>query len=118
MAPASELHIALSGCQHFFPELRFRPPQDGPWPPGVDDPDSLPHHHVVLNIVNPKTTRADAALIKAAIARFSVVETVMMRRNVCKELNEKGLLHAVGLQKQAELRLDHAAGGRPPYRLR
>ena len=37
-----------------------------------DDPDSLPRHHVVLNMVDPKTTRADAALIEAAIARFPV----------------------------------------------
>lgn len=35
------------------------------------------------------TTRADAALIEAAIARFPVVETVMMRRNVYKEMDEK-----------------------------
>ena len=47
-------------------------------------------------------TRADAALIEAAIARFPVVETVMMRRNVYKEMDEKGLLHAVALQKQAD----------------
>ena len=33
---------------------------------------------------------------------FSVVETVMMRRNVYKEMDEKGLLHAVALQKQAD----------------
>ena len=45
---------------------------------------------------------ASMALIEAAIARFPVVETVMMRRNVYKEMDEKGLLHAVALQKQAD----------------
>lgn len=68
----------------------------------VDDPTSLPRHHVVLNMVDPKPTRADAALIEAAISRFPVVETVMLRRNVYKEMDQKGLLHAVALQKQAD----------------
>ena len=68
----------------------------------VDDPASLPRHHVVLNMVDPKATRADAALIEVAIARFPVVETVMMRRNVYKEMDEKGLLHSIALQKQAD----------------
>ena len=47
----------------------------------VDDPSNLPRHHVVLNMVDPKTTRADAALIEEALTRFPVIETVMMRRN-------------------------------------
>jgi len=68
----------------------------------VDDPASLPRHHVVLNMVDPKTTRADAALIEAAVARFPVVETVMLRRNAYKEMDQKGLLHAVALQKQTD----------------
>lgn len=68
----------------------------------VDDPANLPCHHVVLNMVEARATRADAALIEAAIARFPVIETVMMRRNVYKEMDEKGLLHAVALHKQAD----------------
>ena len=68
----------------------------------VDDPASLPRHHVVLNMVDPKTTRADAALIEAAVARFPVIETVMLRRNAYKEMDQKGLLHAVALQKQTD----------------
>lgn len=42
----------------------------------VDDPARLPRHHVVLNMVDPKTTRADAALIEAAIARFFLLASV------------------------------------------
>ncbi|ASP23407.1 DNA-binding protein (plasmid) [Antarctobacter heliothermus] len=34
----------------------------------VDDASALPRHHVVLNMVDPKTTKADAALIESAIA--------------------------------------------------
>lgn len=67
----------------------------------VDDPDHLPRHHVVLNMVETRSTRADASLIEAAIKRFPVIETVMLRRNVYKEMDEKGLLHAVALQKQS-----------------
>lgn len=68
----------------------------------VDNPDNLPHHHVVLNMVDPKTTRADAALIEEALARFPVIETVMMRRNTYKEMDQKGLLHALALEKQSD----------------
>ena len=91
MLSTSDLDVGAQTVD-WFEKLRAR----------VDDPESLPHHHVVLNMVDPKTTRADAALIKAAIARFPVVETVMMRRNVYKEMDEKGLLHSVALQKQAD----------------
>ncbi len=91
MLSTSDLDVGAQTAD-WFEKLRAR----------VDDPDSLPRHHVVLNMVDPKTTRADAALIQAAIARFPVVETVMMRRNVYKEMDEKGLLHAVALQKQAD----------------
>lgn len=66
----------------------------------VDDPASLPRHHVVLNMVESKTTKADAALIQRAIQRFPVVETVMMRRNAYKDMDEKGLLHAIALERQ------------------
>ena len=68
----------------------------------VDDPSSLPRHHVVLNMVDPKTTRADAALIEEALTRFPVIETVMMRRNTYKEMDQKGLLHALALKKQSD----------------
>lgn len=68
----------------------------------VDDPASLPRHHVVLNMVESKTTKADAALIQRAIQRFSVVETVMMRRNAYKDMDEKGLLHAIALERQKD----------------
>lgn len=91
MLSTSDLDVGAQTAD-WFEKLRAR----------VDDPESLPRHHVVLNMVDPKTTRADAALIEAAIARFPVVETVMMRRNVYKEMDEKGLLHAVALQKQAD----------------
>jgi len=91
MLSTSDLDVGAQTAD-WFEKLRAR----------VDDPASLPRHHVVLNMVDPKTTRADAALIEAAIARFPVVETVMMRRNVYKEMDEKGLLHAVALQKQAD----------------
>ena len=91
MLSTSDLDVGAQTAD-WFEKLRAR----------VDDPDSLPRHHVVLNLVDPKTTRADATLIEAAIARFPVVETVMMRRNVYKEMDEKGLLHAVALQKQAD----------------
>ena len=91
MLSTSDLVVGAQTAD-WFDKLRAR----------VDDPESLPRHHVVLNMVDPKTTRADAALIEAAIARFPVVETVMMRRNVYKEMDEKGLLHAVALQKQAD----------------
>ena len=91
MLSTSDLDVGAQTA-NWFEKLRAR----------VDDPESLPRHHVVLNMVDPKTTRADAALIEAAIARFSVIETVMMRRNAYKEMDEKGLLHAVALQKQAD----------------
>ena len=91
MLSTSDLDVGAQTAE-WFEKLRAR----------VDDPASLPRHHVVLNMVDPKATRADAALIEAAIARFPVVETVMMRRNVYKEMDEKGLLHAVALQKQAD----------------
>ena len=68
----------------------------------VDDPSSLPRHHVVLNMVDPKTTKADAALISEALIRFPVIETVMMRRNTYKEMDQKGLLHALALEKQSD----------------
>ena len=38
-------------------------------------------------MVDPKTTRADAALIGAAVTRFPVVETVMLRRNAYKAVS-------------------------------
>ncbi|MCO8145897.1 ParA family protein [Rhodovulum tesquicola] len=91
MLSTSDLDVGAQTAD-WFEKLRSR----------VDDPASLPRHHVVLNMVDQKTTRADAALIEAAIARFPVIETVMMRRNVYKEMDEKGLLHAVALQKQAD----------------
>ena len=91
MLSTSDLDVGAQTAD-WFKKLRAR----------VDDPESLPRHHFVLNMVDTKTTRADAALIEAAIARFPVVETVMMRRNVYKEMDEKGLLHAVALQKQAD----------------
>jgi chromosome partitioning protein len=91
MLSTSDLDVGAQTAD-WFEKLRAR----------VDDPDSLPRHHVVLNMVDPKTTRADAALIETAIARFPVIETVMMRRNVYKEMDEKGLLHTVALQKQAD----------------
>jgi chromosome partitioning protein len=82
MLSTSDLDVAAQTAE-WFEKLRTR----------VDDPVSLPHHHVVLNMVDPKATRADAALIETAIGRFPVVETVMMRRNVYKEMDAKGLLH-------------------------
>lgn len=91
MLSASDLDVGGQTAD-WFEKLRSR----------VDDRASLPRHHIVLNMVDPKTTRADAALIEAAIARFPVVETVMMRRNVYKEMDQKGLLHAIALQKQAD----------------
>lgn len=68
----------------------------------VDDASALPRHHVVLNMVDPKTTKADAALIENAIGMFPLIETVMLRRNAYKEMDEKGLLHAIALQKQTD----------------
>ena len=68
----------------------------------VDDASALPRHHVVLNMVDPKTTKADAILIENAIGMFPLVETVMLRRNAYKEMDEKGLLHAIALQKQTD----------------
>jgi chromosome partitioning protein len=53
-------------------------------------------------MVDPKATRADAALIEEALTRFPVIETVMMRRNTYKEMDQKGLLHALALEKQAD----------------
>jgi chromosome partitioning protein len=91
MLSTSDLDVGAQTAD-WFEKLRSR----------VDDPDSLPRHHVVLNMVDQKTTRADAALIQAAITRFPVVETVMLRRNAYKEMDEKGLLHAIALQKQAD----------------
>lgn len=91
MLSTSDLDVGAQTAD-WFEKLRSR----------VDDPDSLPRHHVVLNMVDPKTTRADAALIQAAVIRFPVVETVMLRRNAYKEMDEKGLLHAIALQKQAD----------------
>ena len=91
MLSTSDLDVGAQTAE-WFEKLRAR----------VDVPESLPRHHVVLNMVDPKATRADAALIEAAIGRFPVVETVMMRRNVYKEMDEKGLLHAIALQKQAD----------------
>jgi len=91
MLSTSDLDVGAQTAD-WFEKLRSR----------VDDPASLPRHHVVLNMVDPKTTRAEAALIEAAIARFPVVETVMLRRNAYKEMDEKGLLHAIALQKQAD----------------
>lgn len=66
----------------------------------VDDPAALPRHHVVLNMVESKTTKADAALIERAIRRFPVIETVMMRRNAYKDMDERGLLHAIAQERQ------------------
>jgi chromosome partitioning protein len=91
MLSTSDLDVGAQTAD-WFEKLRSR----------VDDPDSLPRHHVVLNMVDPKTTRADAALIQAAVTRFAVVETVMLRRNAYKEMDEKGLLRAIALQKQAD----------------
>ncbi len=91
MLSTSDLDVGAQTAD-WFEKLRSR----------VDDPDNLPRHHVVLNMVDPKTTRADAALIAAAVTRFPVVETVMLRRNAYKEMDEKGLLHAIALQKQAD----------------
>jgi chromosome partitioning protein len=91
MLSTSDLDVGAQTAD-WFEKLRSR----------VDDPDSLPRHHVVLNMVDSKTTRADAALIGAAVARFPVIETVMLRRNAYKEMDEKGLLHAIALQKQAD----------------
>lgn len=68
----------------------------------VDDAGSLPQHHVILNLVDPRTTRADAALITDAVGRFPVIDTVMLRRNAYKEMDEKGLLHMIALAKQAD----------------
>ena len=53
-------------------------------------------------MVDPKTTKADAALIESAIGMFPLIETVMLRRNAYKEMDEKGLLHAIALQKQTD----------------
>ena len=53
-------------------------------------------------MVDPKTTKADAALIENAIGVFPLIETVMLRRNAYKEMDEKGLLHAIALRKQAD----------------
>jgi chromosome partitioning protein len=91
MLSTSDLDVGAQTAD-WFERLRSR----------VDGPANLPRHHVVLNMVDPKATRADAALIEAAITRFPVVETVMMRRNVYKEMDEKGLLHVIALQKQAD----------------
>lgn len=68
----------------------------------VDDPSALPQHHVVLNMVDPKSTKADAALIEQAVGMFPLIETVMLRRNAYKEMDQKGMLHAIALQKQAD----------------
>lgn len=68
----------------------------------VDDPSALPQHHVVLNMVDPKSTKADAALIEQAVGVFPLIETVMLRRNAYKEMDQKGMLHAIALQKQAD----------------
>jgi chromosome partitioning protein len=77
MLSTSDLDVGAQTAD-WFEKLRSR----------VDDPDSLPRHHVVLNMVDPKTTRADAALIQAAVARFPLIETVMLRRNAYKEMDE------------------------------
>ncbi len=91
MLSASDLDVGAQTAD-WFERLRSR----------VDDPASLPRHHVILNMVDPKTTRADAALIEEAVARFPVIETVMLRRNAYKEMDQKGLLHALALQKQSD----------------
>lgn len=89
MLSTSDLDVGAQTAD-WFERLRSR----------VDDPTSLPRHHVILNMVETKATRADATLIEAAVAQFPVVETVMMRRNAYKEMDHKGLLHAIALQKQ------------------
>ena len=66
----------------------------------VDDPSALPQHHVVLNMVPAKPTKADAELIAQAVNCFPVVETVMMHRNAFKEMDRLGLLHAIALARQ------------------
>ena len=91
MLSASDLDVGAQTAD-WFETLKSR----------VDDPENLPPHHVILNMVDPKTTRADAALIEEAVARFPVVETVMLRRNAYKEMDQKGLLHALALQKQSD----------------
>jgi len=91
MLSASDLDVGAQTA-NWFETLKSR----------VDDPENLPRHHVILNMVDPKTTRADAALIEEAIARFPVIETVMLRRNAYKEMDQKGLLHALALQKQSD----------------
>lgn len=68
----------------------------------VDDPDSLPRHHVVLTMVEPRPTKADAQQIAEAMSRFPVVETMMMRRNIYKEMDRLGLLQPIGLARQAD----------------
>lgn len=66
----------------------------------VDDPSALPRHHVVLNMVPTKPTKADAELIAQAVNCFPVIETVMMHRNAFKEMDRLGLLHAIALARQ------------------
>lgn len=66
----------------------------------VDDPSALPRHHVVLNMVYPRPTKADAELIARAVSRFPVIETVMMRRKAYKDMDQLGLLHAIALERQ------------------
>lgn len=66
----------------------------------VDDPAALPRHHVVLNMVEPRPTKADADLIERAVARFPVIETVMIRRKAYKDMDRLGLLHAIALDRQ------------------
>lgn len=78
--------------RRWFEDLRAR----------VDDPSTLPRHHVVLTMVDPKPVKADAAMIEAALRQFPVTETLMMRRNIYKEMDRLGLLQAIAQRRAAD----------------
>ena len=89
MLSTTDLKVGIQTAD-WFAHLRTR----------VDDPSALPQHHVVLNMVPAKPTKADAELIAQAVNCFPVVETVMMHRNAFKEMDRLGLLHAIALARQ------------------
>lgn len=89
MLSATDFRVGLQTAT-WFDTLRDR----------VDDPDALPRYHVVLNMVPPRPTKADADLIGRAVGCFPVIETVMLQRTAYKEMDRLGLLHAIALARQ------------------
>lgn len=91
MLSATDFRVGLQTAT-WFDALRDR----------VDDPDALPRHHVVLNMVPPRPTKADADLIARAVGCFPVIATVMLQRTAYKDMDRLGLLHAIALARQSD----------------